>query len=559
MRRYAAQPMLHFGIAPARALPVMLAMLVAGCGGGGGGAGGETAAPVIALPGSRVSAASPVAAGCTGGSTTGTLYVDAEVEPMLARQPADGRQWVAVWQQDRWSDGGARAVVSAVTRDGGATWQRTLHPFSRCGGAASGSSGDFERVSDPWVDIGADGVVHLLALAFSGREFTATGVTALLASRSTDGGRSYSAPQVLLADPGAAFFNDKGAITVDTLAPRFVYAVWDRLDAAGNGPTWMARSTDGGASWEPAREIHLPTAGGGGTSQTIGNRILVLPAGPDAGTLVNVFTQIDTGSGVANRVRVIRSGDHGLTWGPPITVAEHRGVGTTDAPSGKAVRDGSVLPSAAVAPDGTLWVAWQDSRFSGGVRDAIAVSRSDDGGRSWSVPRAANADLGVAAFVPTLAVRDDGRLGVSYYDLRPNTPAPDTLLAGAWLASTTDGLTWSDTVLWPLFDLAQAPDARGLFLGDYQGLVGNGSAFVSLLALSSTDSANRTDIFDLVVSPASVASSRLSAVAAMPLDAAAEARFQARRQDFTQRVIERRIADWGRRVGLTPVPPVTPP
>ena len=37
----------------------------------------------------------------------------------------------------------------------------------------------------------------------------------------------------------------------------------------------------------------------------------------------------------------------------------------------------------------------------------------------------------------------------------------------------------------------------GLFIGDYQGLSSSGSAFVSVLALSSTDTANRTDIFAL--------------------------------------------------------------
>ena len=86
------------------------------------------------------------------------LYANAEVEPTLARSPSDPQHLVAAWQQDRWSDGGARALVSAASLDGGATWTHTLHPMSRCGGAAGGSSGDFERTTDPWVDIGSDGV-----------------------------------------------------------------------------------------------------------------------------------------------------------------------------------------------------------------------------------------------------------------------------------------------------------------------------------------------------------------------------------------------------------------
>jgi hypothetical protein len=130
------------------------------------------------------------------------------------------------------------------------------------------------------------------------------------------------------------------------------------------------------------------------------------------------------------------------------------------------------------------------------------VSRSSDAGLTWSTPVAANADPGVAAFTPTLAVRADGLLGVQYFDLRPDTADRATLLAAAWLASTRDAAQWSETVVWNPFDLAPAPDANGLFLGDYMGLVSDGDAFVPLLALASTEPGNRTDVYALRVTPA---------------------------------------------------------
>jgi hypothetical protein len=40
----------------------------------------------------------------------------------------------------------------------------------------------------------------------------------------------------------------------------------------------------------------------------------------------------------------------------------------------------------AVGMGGSLFVVWQDSRFSNGARDAIALARSDDGGFTWSAP-----------------------------------------------------------------------------------------------------------------------------------------------------------------------------
>ena len=76
---------------------------------------------------------------------------------------------------------------------------------------------------------------------------------AMLASRSTDGGLSWSNPATLILDAdGIAFFNDKNAITADPTDSNYVYAVWDRLASNGNGPAYFARSINGGLSWETA-------------------------------------------------------------------------------------------------------------------------------------------------------------------------------------------------------------------------------------------------------------------------------------------------------------------
>jgi hypothetical protein len=532
------------------------------CGGGGGGASAPAPAPPPAasppLPDNRVSGASPVPASCTAGQDgTGTAFVGAEVEPFLARHPAQGQHLLAAWQQDRWSNGAARAVVSAVSFDGGRSWTRTLHPFSRCGGALPGSAGDLERATDPWVDIGRDGVAHAMALAVSGAALTASGRSAMLASRSLDGGRTWSAPQTLIDDAGTAFFNDKNTLTVDPFDPRRIYAVWDRIEASGNGPTLLARSLDGGASWEPAREIHRPVAPGG-VAQTIGNRIVVLRGGPEAGVLVNAFTRIDTvGGTVASSVQVQRSTDGGSTWDTPIRVAEHRGIGARDPATGTAIRDGAILPAVAAAPDGTLWLAWQDSRFSGGVRDGIALVRSTDGGRTWSAPVQANAEPRVAAFTPTLTVRDDGTLVLMYFDLRPDTADAATLLVGLWLSSTRDGQRLAEGNAWPAFDLATAPNARGLFVGDYHGLVAAGTEVLPLVAMSTPEPANRTDVFLLRTTPAAAPLRRVDArpagAGSAPARASrAEADFRARHTAATRAWMEHRIPGWGGRVGLGP-------
>jgi hypothetical protein len=388
-----------------------------------------------------------------------------------------------------------------------------------------------------------------MGLSLSGSALNPGSRNAMLATRSTDGGRSWQAPQTLVLD-GATRFNDKNTLTVDTLDPRFVYAVWDRLDEAGNGPVLLARSTNAGASWEAAREIYVPPAPIAGSAQTIGNRIAVVAAGPQRGTLVNVLVQIEVSAGrTLNTVRVLRSTDRGLSWGAAVLVGEHRSVGTRDPATGTAIRDGGIIPAIASAPDGSLWVAWQDSRFSGGVRDGIVVSRSTDGGLSWSAPVLASNSGTAAAFTPTLHVREDGLVGLMYFDLRPDTSDTGTLLAATWLATTRDGITWTETVVWNPFDMAQAPNARGLFLGDYMGLVSVGSQFVPLLVLSGTDLSNRTDAYLLRVTPTAAAGALRSALTAWPL-AWDEADFQRRRSAHTLQQMERRVPDWGARVGL---------
>ena len=54
-----------------------------------------------------VSATNPFAACST--SDPGTNYVNAEVEPFVAVDPTDANHMIGVYQQDRWTTGGAHA------------------------------------------------------------------------------------------------------------------------------------------------------------------------------------------------------------------------------------------------------------------------------------------------------------------------------------------------------------------------------------------------------------------------------------------------------------------
>jgi len=358
------------------------------------------------------------------------------------------------------------------------------------------------------VTVSADGVAHAIVIAFNGAALAPGSLSSVLVSRSLDAGNTWSTPTTLVREGGDAF-HDKQTMTADPFDARFVYAVWDRISSANTGPTWFARSVDGGASWEPARPIFDP----GVNRQTLGNIIVVLPNG----TLVNVYSQIDAvNSGINAYLDLIRSTDNGQTWSPPIRINQQVSVGTVDPETGVRVRDGSLVPSIAVKPDGGLVVAWQDSRFSQGARDAILVSHSDDGGFTWTAPVQASAGPNVAAFLPVLHVRNDGMVGMTYYDLRGNTNDRNSLLASVWLARSTDAVTWRESQVAAAFDLDTAPlaaagNASGYFVGDYHGLSSSGLVFIPFFARTTANAANRTDIF---AAPAISATQTVAALAA---------------------------------------------
>jgi len=480
------------------------ALALASCGGGGGGGSSEAPPTPLPPPPGLVSGPTPFAAGCGGAS--GTLFVNAEVEPSLAVNPANASHLLAMWQQDRWSNGSARGLVSAVSFDAGATWERRPMAFSACGGGTAGNGGNYDRSTDPWVSFGPDGTAWAMSLSTTGASFTAGSANAMLVSRSTDGGRTWGNAAALIADSDT-HFNDKNTLTADPFDARFAYAAWDRLDAQGRGPAYFARTTDGGASWEAARSIYDPGPG----AQTIGNLVAVLTNG----ALVNLATQIVEGAGGrAATIVALRSTDRGATWSGPITVASHLAIGAKDPETGTAIRDGAIILSAAAGPGNSLHVAWQDSRFSGGVRDGIAYSRSLDGGLTWSAPVRVNPNPAVTAFTANVHVLADGTVGVAYFDLRDNTADAATLPTGYFLARSTDGVTWTETRLAGPFDLATAPNANGLFLGDYMGLAGAGSAFLSLYVRTTGDLANRNDVFLARAAPGAAATVQGKAVGA---------------------------------------------
>jgi hypothetical protein len=487
-----------------------------------------TADPLATTALVQVSGASPFAPSCGLEAAGGQVFLDSEVEPFVSVNPTDPANLVGIWQQDRWSNGGARGNVAGVSFDGGASWQLVL-----LGGVTECDGGAFDRASDPWVSFGPDGTVYAMHLVTDAAPPAdkpgGFGRNGMMVQRSTDGGLTWDDPILIAEEDDGDGLHDKNTITADTTRPGFAYAVWDFLDIPPGGTinpdrgvfggglgfkggSLISRTTDGGLNWSSPSRLYNP----GGVNQTIGNQIVVQPSG----RLVNVFNEIlnfrndDLDAQFDFNLSLKFSTDAGATWLPKgrpvrfgdmlprtlftpfpfVGVYQPDAEGQDSLAGANAVRSGGdVIPEVAAGPEGNLYVVWQDARFSaqeaGGfddptqLIDEVAFSMSTDGGSTWSEPIKANqtpdGELPLGnrqAFTPMVRVLDDGTVAVSYYDFRNNTSGDDVGSTDLFVvhcnAACSNPASWGDEeqVTSDPFDITEAPFAGGFFLGDYVGL-----------------------------------------------------------------------------------------
>jgi hypothetical protein len=437
-------------------------------------------------PNVKVSGASPFA-GCTADAgQEGTNYLNSEVEPSIAVSSVDRSgdgvpDAIGAYQQDRWDNGGSRGTVASVFHGG--SWAQVVIPgVSKCSGGA------FDRATDPWVTFSPNGVAYVMTLTFQD-------ITSIMyVNRSTDGGLTWSAPVQLIRDDSFFLFNDKNSMTADPFDSNYAYAIWDRSrfpsdkreihSLAGfprsfRSDAIFTRTTNGGASWEPARAIFEPRANQFG----IGHQIAVVRGGAHNGRLVDAF-MLFHGSGANKKgqeIAILTSDDRGATWSEPATVAKAMPGFVSDPDDGTPVRSGDILPDIGAGPSGELYIVWQEETLAPSG-SAIAMSTSVDGGDTWSAPVRVNPRSDVQAFTPSVEALADGTIGVTYYDLRFNTPDAATLPTDYWfLHSHNGGATWDEVRVTPAsFDLKLAPFAGGLFLGDYVGLSPAGGQFLAM-------------------------------------------------------------------------------
>ena len=383
--------------------------------------------------------------------------------PNVVRDPDDGDRLVVTHRIDRpgfsalmeWSD------------DGGSTWQPTALPLPPGTPVCAASP---ERTPCPFAPdaaFGPDGTLYVLYVSLEGNGNTPG---ALWLARSSDGGRTLD-PPVEVA--GKLSFQPRIAVDPEGT----VHLIWLAAEAVGlnqlTGPARIvaARSTDGG------RTFSAPVPVSDADRERVGAASPVIDAkGALVVLYQDLLRNRRDAEGLEGPVAedpfalvVTRSDDGGQSFATGVEVEP--GL----VPTKRFLIFLPDFPSLAAGPDGALYVAWTDGR--GGDEDVLIRRSSDGGAiwsEPVQVNDNAAGD-GTAQYLPRLSVAPGGRVDVLFYDRRAD-PA-NTMTEVYLASSDDEGGTFTNRQVSSVaFDSSVGPTfgpAYGTDFGTRLGLTSN--------------------------------------------------------------------------------------
>ena len=311
-------------------------------------------------------------------------------------------------------------------------------------------------------------------------------------SKSTNGGVSFGGP-VSAAVAKELQFLDKPWMAVDPTDPDRIYVTYTNFDFSGDicrrglrTAIDLVRSQDGGKTWTKPSVMNQVC----GNALVQGSQVAVGPKGEVyvawEGFRFNPNTGTDT-----RAVHIRRSDNHGRTFASAIRVSNVNRVGNfglLQAPFCSASEFPSLGVDRSQGPTrGNVYIAWHDGRYltrpdgpfektTYGYAD-ILMSRSTDGGATWSEPIRVNQNSeplasgkGTDQYQPAIAVDPRGRVGICFYDRKRDK---NNFLIDRYCAkSNGGGNTWEKAAR-----KGQFPPTHGIdffinpfYMGDYDTL-----------------------------------------------------------------------------------------
>ncbi len=352
---------------------------------------------------------------------------DYQGEIQVAANPNDLDEIVAA--ANTWDNmgGSCGSGIQAAfySSDGGVTWDYSCPPGP--GGYTGLSCSDFIIGSDPAVNWNDSDEVFLEYMLIC----TPDGIAneyAIVVAMSSDGGATWSGQGVVIDSWGTSNLEDKNFYAIDNnpSSPYYErhYTCWDR----GNNEK-SAYSSDNGATWT---EVDLPTTTGSGFGSRLdlGCELAV----EDDGTVHVVYDTLSCSGSTCNNEEMFysQSTDGGATWSTPVEVHDFNLVGFSGNNCPDAQDNRCIGPMGAIdvdnsggTCDGYLYATFGDYASLSDVESTdVYVTRSTDGGSTWSTPVMVNDDglSGRIQFHPFLAVdQSNGYVVVAWHDARNDT------------------------------------------------------------------------------------------------------------------------------------------
>jgi len=253
-------------------------------------------------------------------------------------------------------------------------------------------------------------------------------------SRSTDGGATWSALEVLNSNAASDGTSDDYFPVAMTDGNGTWVAVWDSTAVIDGGGTdydiLFSRSTDDGVTWSGPHLLDPTAISGTGSDQM---PVLMTDG---SGTWVTVWRSGEdfNSAGTDRDIFFSRSTDNGLTWSASQLIDSTAISGTGE----------DRLPSVMTDGKGTWVTVWRSSEDfnDAGTDNDIFFSRSIDDGENWSASEVLNSANADSDHRPVVMTDGNGTWVTAWFsneDLDSAGTDPDIFFS----RSTDGGLTWS--------------------------------------------------------------------------------------------------------------------
>jgi hypothetical protein len=368
----------------------------------------------------------------------------AQNEPFVAVDPRNS-QHLVVGANNWMSGSGHFEVYAYASFDGGRTWAASQPYVNR--------NASRLNAADPTVAFGPDGSVYFAFVAFN----PASGAVAV--SRSLDGGLTWGAQSWATSFTSEAA--DKPALVAGAGGLTLVY----------QGSALYTRTSADGSTWSGAAIVDVAGRNATPVADRNGN--------------VSIFYATSNAIRLARTVNSARS-SFNITTVSSVTALQPRA----------AQYRASIYPAAAIGPKGQMYVAWADGRNAGHGNDVLYTMSTD--GSSWTTPTVLNSDAGNAdQLMPALGVGADGTVTVAWLDTRNDAA---NVNYDVYMVRGTDGVHFGANTR--VSNISSNPNndpyLQGSLIGDYFALAVSSSAVYPLW----TDTRNGNE--DIFVAPISI-------------------------------------------------------